>query len=395
MVSKKVVGMLVLGFVINFTKLLAFDNDSIPKKIKPVKPAKHYFNNAIYADYYTTSKRVLDTLNPIYKKLKSYKCSQISVGFNVPMFTKDFYNKDSTRISNIHFLLTGGYSLLNLNFEGISRHQLSKTFIGFRGVYNNGKKSIFFVEVAPFISQDNGYRYSKILRLSTTLLYNCAINERFSFRVGFTRSFLYGNLANLPYVGIRVGKLDKINFSLQFPRSISLNIPAGKYVRMSVYAKPQGGFYTFANHNEIEYGNRYVDSLLYFGRTEFLLGSRVDVLTFKKISFYLSGGITTQNSVQFYPTTKSPYILYSYNEYYKQRVKDGLFVNFGLVVKFGKTKSIYNNSQLYNGIDINNSTAGGDGNVNHSNTEIPAGQQKMGKNKTDDVIDLIETQDLY
>ena len=165
MVSKKVVGVLVLGFVINFTKLLAFDNDSISKNPKVIKPPKNYFNNAIYADYYAPSKRVLDTLNPIFKKLKSYKFSQVSVGFNLPMFTKDFYNKDSTRISNIHLLITGGYTALRLNFEGISQHKLSKTFIGFRGVFNNGKKSIFFVEVAPFISQDNGYRYSKILFL--------------------------------------------------------------------------------------------------------------------------------------------------------------------------------------------------------------------------------------
>ena len=395
MTNRKVIGIVLISFVISVTKLLAFDNDSTIIKTKPIKLPKHYFSNTFYVDYYAPNERKFDTLNPVYKKLKSYQISQFSMGFNLPVITKDFYNKDSTKISNLHFLVTGGYTALNLKFGGISEHTLSKTYLGFRGLYNNGKKSIFFVEVAPFITQDNGYSYTRILRLSTTLLYNCALSDRFSFRVGFTRSFLYGNLLNLPYIGIRVGRLDKTNFSLQFPRSISLNIPIGKYVHTSLYAKPQGGFYTFANKDTIGYGNIYDDKTLYFGRSEFLLGTRVDILPTKHFNFYLSGGLTTHNNVQFFPTTKSPYIIYSYNEYYQQKVKGGLFVNFGIVVKFGKTKSIYNNQQMYNAVDMNNSSDSGDNNVNHTNSELSNPKQKMGKNKTDDVLDLIDAGDLY
>ncbi len=380
-------------FVILFTKLLAFNKDLI--KTAPVPLAKHYFNHMYYLDFYSPFKRDLDTSNLVSKRLKSYQISQLSLGFNVPIVTKDFYNKDSTKISNIHFLLTGNYSSINLNFAGIEKHRLTKTAIGFRGLFNDGKKSLFFVEFSPFSTQDKGYRNTRIIRFAATVLYNCAVNDYFSFRVGFTRSYLWGNQFHLPYIGIRVGKLDKVNFSIQFPRSITFNAPIGKYIRTSLYTKPQGGLYTFANTDSIKLGSVYENDILYFGRYEFLAGARIDILPTKHFNFYLSSGFTTQNSITFYPKNKSRSTFNSYDNFYKEKIGSSMFFNFGLVFRFGKTKSIYNNSQMYNGLDVNNTIDGGDNGINPGNGNIPIVPKKIKKNKTDDVLDLIETQDLY
>ena len=381
----------ILSFVINTARLFALDSIAS----KPIKLPKHYFSNTIYLDSYSPGMRTLDTINKVSKKLKTYKISQLALGFNVPVITKDYYNKDSTIIKNVHFLLTGGINNLYLDFGGISKHTLSKDFLGFRGLYNNGKKSLFFLEFAPFITKDNGYRNTAILRFSTTFVYNLTVNENFSLRFGFTRSFLYGNLYNLPYIGFRVGKLDKTNFSFQFPRSMTLNIPAGKYVRTSVYAKPQGGFYTFSNHDSLALGAINDNKKLYFGRTEFLLGTRVDILPTRIFSFYVSAGITTGNTIEFFPTKSKANVVNPYDLNFTENIKGGGFLNFGMVFKFGKTKSIYNNQQMYNAVDINNGIGGGDNNIQHNNSEIPTGKQKLGTNKTDDVIDLIEATDLY
>lgn len=94
-----------IGFVFFNTKLLALKDDSL--KVK--KQAKHYFNTLVYTDFYKTGKRDLSDINFVGKKLKTYQVSQFVVGFNTPLLTKDFYNKDSTVISNFHLLLTGGY----------------------------------------------------------------------------------------------------------------------------------------------------------------------------------------------------------------------------------------------------------------------------------------------
>jgi len=380
---------LTLCFVIIFTRLLAFDKDST----KTIRPPKHYFHSTLYTDIYSTGTRTLDTVNTISRKLKSFQLTQVSLGFNVPFVTKDIYNKDSTRISNLHLLLSGGYSMINLNFGGISRHQLSKTYMGARGFYNNGKKSIFFLEVSPFVTRDNGHSYTRIYRLATTLLYNYAANDYFSFRIGFTRSFLWGNRFNLPYIGIRVGKLDKVNFSVQFPRGVTFSFPLGKHVRGGIYTRPQGGLYSFANTDSIQVGDFSNNKKLFFGRNEFLSGLRIDLLASRYFNAYLSTGFTTRNYISFSSQAKEKSKYSPYPNYYKQNIKGSIFLNMGVVFRFGKTRSIYNSRQLYNAIDMNNDI--GDNGIHPGNGNIPLPEKKIKINNTDDVLDLIESQDLY
>jgi len=383
---------LLISFVFLGTKLSAF-SDSDTTKV--VKPPKHYFNKTIYLDYYSTGKRELDTLNTISNKLGSYQVSQVVLGYNFPMITRDIYNKDSTRISNLHLLITGSYSKLNLNFEGISKHYLTKFSVGCRGIYNTGKKSIFFVEISPFVTKDRGYEDTRTYRLASTVLYNYAANEYFSFRVGYTRSFLWGNRYQLPYIGIRIGKLDKVNFSVQFPRGVTFIVPIGKHIKTSLFTKPQGGLYTFANTDSLKVGNIYENDKLYFGRYEFLSGFKLDVQPSKFFNFYLSGGFTTKNKIAFYPTNRVKNNTSSYNNYYAEDIKSSVFVNFGLVFRFGKTRSVYNNNLLYDAIDLNNKIDGGDNGTDIGNGNIPAPVKKIKGVSPDEVLDLIETQDLY
>jgi hypothetical protein len=378
------------GFVFN-TRLCAFDGDTLKSAHVP----RHYFNTTIYSDLYSINKVSLDTINTISKKIGTYKLSQFNIGFGVPVVTKDFYNKDSTRISNIHFLLTGNYSSINIDFGGIRDHKMIKTSLGFRGMYNNGKKSIFFAELSPFETRDKGYAFTRTTRLATTVLYDCVVNPRFSFRLGFTRSFLWGNRFHLPYIGFRIGRLDKVNFSVQFPRSITFNVPVGKYIRTSLYTKPQGGVYSFANTDSVPVGNIFDNKKLYFGRNEFLTGLRIDIIPGKHFSFYFSSGFTTSNYIAFFPGTKAKSDITLYNSYYKQEIKPGLFVNAGLVLRFGKTKSYYNNAQMYDMMDLNNSIDAGDNGTMQGNGNIPLPPKKIQKASLDEVLDLIEAQDLY
>ncbi len=378
------------------TKLSAFNNNNNNNDTtKTVKPPRHYFNKTIYIDYYLTGKTKLDTTGPVSIKLKSYQINQFVFGYNFPIITKDIYNKDSTKISNFHFLIASNYSKLSLNFGGISKHELTKFSVGCRGIYNNGKKSIFFAELSPFVTKDNGYSYTRTYRLSCTFLYNYAANEYFSFRAGYTRSFLWGNRFQFPYIGIRVGKLDKTNLSVQFPRGMTFNVPVGQYVQTSIYTKPQGGLYTVANTDSLLNGNNYNDNKFYFGRYEFLSGLRIDVMPSKFFNFYLSTGITTKSNISFYPTPKAKKTGNAYNDSYSKNIKRNIFVNVGFVFRFGKTKSIYNNIQMYDALDINNTVSPGDNNINKGNGNIPRPGTKVKINNTDEVLDLIETQDLY
>jgi hypothetical protein len=378
---------LLISFVLFHTKLLALNNDSL----KLIKPARHYFKTTIYTDFYGTGNRDLSGKTFVSDKLKAYRVNQFTLGFNAPVFTQDFYGKDSTRISNLHFLLTGSYASVSPEFTGINtNHRLSKTSIGMRAIFNTGRKSIFYVELTPFMTQDNGYSYTQKYRFATTVLYNCTVNKYFSFRLGFTRSFIFGNRRRLPYIGFRVGKMDGVNFSVQFPRSITFNVPVGKYVKTSLYTKPLGGLYSFANVDSLYYLNN--DKSINFGRYEFIGGLRVDVLPANFFNFYVSAGFTTQNYIGFYSETFNRRNKGTLNSFYSEKINNSVYVNFGLVFKFGRVKSIYNNYNLYDAQDLNNKDAD---NISNGNSQIPAKAKKIRNVKPSDVQDLIDTEDFY
>lgn len=379
---------LLICFVLFSAKFLALKDDSL--KIK--KQAKHYFQTIIYSDFYSTGKRNLRDINFVGQKLKSYKINQFVFGFNTPLVTKDFYNKDSTVISNIHFLLTGGYSAVTPKFSGISKnHHLSRTSLGLRAIYNTGKRAILFAEFTPFVTQDRGFSYTRRIRLASSFIYNFTVNNYFSFRLGYTRSFAYGNRLILPYMGIRIGKLDGINFSIQFPRSISFNVPFGKYVKTSLYTKPQGGIYSFANSDSIYYLNN--DKNLNFGRYEFICGLRLDILPSRFFSFYLSSGLTTNNYINFYSETFNKYNKQKLNSFYREKIDGSLFVNIGLVYKFGKVKSTLNNYNMYNALDLNSTNI--ENGVNTGYNQVPAKETNIKNVSPTEIQDLIDAQDFY
>lgn len=382
-----ITGWILLSFVLMYTGLSAFNNDSL----KMAKPARHYFKTTVYSDFYGSGNRSLSGKTFVSEKLKTYRANQFTLGFHAPVFTQDFYRKDSTRISNLHLLLTGSYAAMSPQFEGITRqHTLSKMSIGLRAIYNTGRKSIFYVELTPFTTQDVGFRYTQKYRFATTVLYNCTVNPYFSFRLGFTRSFIFGNRNRLPYIGIRVGRMDGVNLSVQFPRSINFNVPIGKYVKTSLYTKPLGGLYSFANVDSLYYLNN--DRSINFGRYEFIGGLRIDVLPVNLFNFYVSAGITTQNYIGFYSETFNRRRQGTLAPFYKEKIENSLYLNFGFAFKFGRVKSIYNNYNLYDAQDLNNKDAD---NISNGNSQIPARYKKPKSAKPSDVQDLIDTQDFY
>lgn len=378
-------------FVLFSTKVFAFQkNDST------VSVPKHYFNKTIYFDAYSPAKTNLDHFKPISRRLGSYQIRQVSVGFNLPLYTKDYYNADGTQISNFHLLLTGSLVNLKLQFGGISTHTLSNLSIGLRAIYNNGKKGILFVETAPFLSQDRGYAYTQTLRMASTVLYNYSATDYLGLRVGYTRTFLWGNRYHLPFIGVRVGRIDKVNLSIQFPRSITFSLPVSANFKVSLYTKPVGGLYTFANVDSIPIGSFTTNQTLYFGRYEFLSGFRADISPSKNFNFYLSLGSTTKNKMLLYDTPKGKDKTSPYPTGYFENIRRGVYINFGCVIRFGKTKSIYNNHQLYEAMDLNNNINSSDDNVQFGNNNIPSSKpKKMAHLNTDDVLDLVEDTDVY
>lgn len=370
------------------------------KPAKKKREPRHFFNTTGVIDYYNKPEvnLNLNDSNDITKHLKTYGISQTCLNFFAPVATANWYNRDSSVNSNFHLLLSATAYYFQPIFKGITVHTLAKYGLGLRAIYNTGKKSIFFIETTPFVTQDvtKGAQSDAMFRMAGTLLWSYSPKPFFNFRLGGTKSFLWGNRYYLPFIGFRFGRLDKVNFSIQFPKSLSLNIPFNHVVRMSIYSKPQGGLFNFSNYDTIYKMSN--DKTINFGRYELLTGARLDVVPNNWLNFYIATGFSTRNYIAFYSN--------SYNknnnkdalgEFYFNNPKNTIFLNFGLAIRVGRTKSFVNNQNMYEVHDLNNHIDPGDNNVNPGNAEIKIPEKKNAKArnnlKPNEVQDLIDIYD--
>lgn len=356
-----------------------------------IKVAKHYFNTTLVFDAYFKPKQAMDTTNnPIAKKLETYGIKQNNLSFQIPVFTKDIKGtgKDSNVIANKHLMITGTFMTLKPIFEGIKQHTLKKRGIGIRYIYNTGKKSVWFFDAAPFVTRDITYLSKPFFRLASTIIFSHNVNQKFNFRIGATKSFLWGNRLYLPFIGFRIGALDKINLSIQFPRNITINLPINRKITVGIYTKPQGGVFNFSNHDTIYFRRGF--GTFHFTRYEINTGLRLDVRSGSFFNFYLATGLSTSNHVIFYSDyANSTQKQISYNKYFFIRsLPPTVYLNFGLVFKVGKTRSYYNNTNIYDAIDLNNIYSG------NGNAQIPVKTERQVKDPNIEAIkDLIDYND--
>jgi hypothetical protein len=354
-----------------------------------IKMPKHYFNTLFDLDIYRKPNvSFRDTVSPLSKRLKSYGIKQFYLSFYTPLRTKDWMTADST-IKNTHLLLTGNFMSLRPTFDGISQHNLVKFGIGIRFIYNTGKKGVWFADVSPFVTRDVTYPSRPYYRMASTLVYSHNVSMAFNWRLGITKSFMWGNRFYLPFVGLRIGRLDKINLSIQFPRSASFNMPVSRKVILSVYTRPQGGMWNFSNADTLYF--RKTDATFHFTRYEINTGFRGDFRMSSHFSFYVALGLSTKNNITFYSeraNTGQKVGAYS-THFFTKNIPPSAYLNFGFVLRFGKTRSYYNNKNIYDAIDINNQANGNNGNL-----PIPLDSKKKPKDiNLESVRDLVDYND--
>lgn len=390
--------------------------DAVPDSSgKKVKIPKHYFATTFYLDMYSVGESKLITKDltqeqkDLAEKLGKYKYSQNIGGFYFPFKTTEKVHADG-RVSNWHWLGTANYMVARPRFTGISDHNLTKLSLGVRAIYNSGKKGIWFIDMAPFVSGDQGKEGTYATRWGTTVLYDRMVSPKFSFRVGYTRTFILGNRFHLPYLGVRFGRLDRTYFSMQFPRGMTFSTPIGSKMRLNIFTRPTGSLLTMANNDSLYNGltnkNR-LDSTIVFGRYDGLFGLRLEYKPNRHLSFFAELGKSNIRAVGLFsrqynkpngdPIKENVQV---YKSFFTSPLRGAGFISLGLTVRIGKTRSVYNNYNMYEVFNTNTSVAPGDNNHDIGSGDIP-NEVKLKKKKeqaavqTLDVHDLIETQDLY
>jgi hypothetical protein len=367
-------------------------NDSI-KKIA-VKTPKHYIKPCLYISWYGIPDR---TITPRIDSLpvdgRYYQFRQRNIGFNTPIYTKTWLSDDSIKIKSFQLITT-----INATKERIESSFLNeprifrRTSITLKGIYSDGGKNAYFFALAPFSSFDQYTKARTGGRLAMVFIYNRTVSEKFSYRFGFMRTFVFGKKLALPIVGFRFGRLDGVNFNIQLLRNMSLNIPIGKHFYYSVFTRPIGSAYSFKNDFNTGFLNK--GTTVELRRWELLTGMTLTYKASSKFSMFVSTGFS-RGYVSFAEGSKR--IAIKRDSYQEYKLKQGGFLNIGFNFYFGKSKQINGNYGMYDALDLNNTYGNDDNNINLGNTQIPAQNKAMQvKNlQFNDVKDLISETDIY
>src|SRR5262249_2033141 len=129
--------------------------------------------------------------------------------------------------------------------------QIGRLSAGVRVFYGNGKKSMFYFTLMPFVSQEFEFEHGRQGRFTSAFVFSKTVSARFSYRLGIARTYSFGRALHLPVLGMRIGALDDIHLNIQFPRNVTFDFPMGKKVWASVFTKTMGGIYNVATQDTL------------------------------------------------------------------------------------------------------------------------------------------------
>lgn len=357
------------------------------------KIPKNYIKPCVYISYFNTGKRDLRLVNDsVTNRKRDYQFSETNMGFYTPIITNSWLRKDKIHIASFQLLGGVNYAYSTINTSILDQPRiLNKLTATIKGIYSDGNKNSFFVAVAPFSSFDQYNKANKSGRLALVAIYNRTVSEKFSYRLGFIKTYVFGKNLGLPIVGFRFGRLDALHINIQLLRNISLNMPVGKHFYFNIYSRAIGSSYNFSNN--VDNGHLDKGNLIDFRRSEILFGFQANYNPTTNFSVFASVGGSNGN-IQMAESSKS--LNFRDDSFQKYRIVRGGFINLGMTFYIGKAKKIAGNYAMYDAIDINNSYGNDDGNnIILNNNQIPAksNTNNTGSLQYNDIQDLIKDSD--
>jgi hypothetical protein len=338
---------------------------------------------SIYFNHYATPQR-----RHVSKK-KEYTFAQDNIGFFVPVYTSSWFKRDSVSIASLHVLAVADFvsyrPQVTFAYESF---RVARFSMGGRMFYSDGHKSILYIGLNPFTSKDLRGRNQNLTSMTGAIIYSRTVSRTFAYRLGVSNSYTFGVLLPLPVAGIRIGALDQVHLSIQFPKNVAFNIPVGKKTMFSIFAKSMGGLYNISMQDT--FLSAATTHRVRLARYELTQGGQINVRLSNHFSFYVGTGLSTRRRVNF-----------SYRnvdtknwEFSRHRIPPALFLSFGLCIRLGRTKQVYNDAQMYNLFELNTINGVGQKDTGTNDNDIPANFEKykienINKVKYKDVEDLI------
>jgi len=238
--------------------------------------------------------------NSSYLKSITYKFKESNLGLAIPFLTRNFYKDSSARFkSNITLLATLSSQKSVSTFSFMDPIENVRTSVGLRGIYFNGDKNIWLLNLSPFFAEDRNTINNARLRMFGDFIFSRVVNEKFSYRLGLSYTYRFGGGRFLPVLGMRIGNYNKGFLMIQIPKNISYTHKISKNGYLGIYMRPYGGTYRFKiqNGDDAIINQNFINKPLVLNRTEYLTGLMLNYGIGKHTYLDFGLGATTRRSV--------------------------------------------------------------------------------------------------
>ncbi|MCU0430785.1 MAG: hypothetical protein MUF42_12540 [Cytophagaceae bacterium] len=344
----------------------------------PGNEVKRYIRPSLSIQSYRTPWRDLQN-----DTLSQYRFRQNALAFYTPVWAHSRYKRDSITLQTFHGLFTLNTQTSRPHFKGLDRQeQILKAGIGIRLLITSGKNTWMY-QLVPFFAQDRSAKDKPVWRTLSSLVFNRTVSASFAYRLGITRTFLFGNRFTLPLIGFRFGAMDRTHFLFQFPRNMQLKFPMGKKHWGNVFLKPNGNISTIQLQDSI---SRFVPGqLIQIRRNEMNLGFEWFFRLRPGITMQLALGIAGRRRIALAEETQSGTFA---KAFYTENIARSGFLSLGFSFRFGKSKNIDQHYTLYDALNTMHTLD--PGNAGPSDDGIPAKNSDLKKIQFSDLQDLLE-----
>lgn len=145
--------------------------------------------------------------------INNFRFSNISVAYKYGIYSRSSYTNSNLKLT--HISLSPSIRIGNANFF---KNNLNRVLVNFRlglnGLFITSNKNSILVNTTVFANEDEYTFQDALMRYSGIFIFNRKVNQKFSYKVGTTFTYIFGEPLLLPILG----------FSLKTSPSSKLNV---------------------------------------------------------------------------------------------------------------------------------------------------------------------------
>lgn len=368
--------------LIVFCNGFVFAQDTISQKGKDIHENEYKIRPSVSIDLFNTKTVGLIAKRKALKEV-DYSFREFSFSFYTPIISKTSkkIGEDKQYKSNFTLLATGSYVRSRPQFSFFNAtHNFIRISAGLRGLYFDGNKSLWLVNVSPFIAEDNKSISNAKFRMFGDLIYSRVVSKMFSYKLGLSYTYRFGGGGLLPVVGVRIGDYNKYFLSVQFPKNISFHYKVNPKLYIGAFVRPNGGIYRYKiqNTDPAFFNDKSENSNIILTRTDYLTGLMLNYAITPSVYFTCNSGVVYNRSVDLsinntFNGTGGKTVFKGSGR--TLNIENSVFFNVGFTFYFGKPLYSSGFSPLLEMKAVNNTTDSGD--LNNSNDGITNDQNQV------------------